>query len=68
MPVFAVLAVFAFGFALGFHLLGHGTADLVVDLLYGGFLCVALHLATAWTWGGWGPWHRPARQHAAGQQ
>jgi hypothetical protein len=62
MPVFAVLAVFAFGFALGFHLLGHGTADLVIDLLYGGFLCVALHLATGWTWGGWS-W---AGHHRAG--
>ena len=50
MPVFAVLAVIAFALALALHLIGHGTAAIVTDLLYGGFLCVALHLATGYTW------------------
>jgi len=54
MPVFAAAAVFAFGIALILHLLGHGTAAIVADLVYGGFLCVALHLATGWTY----PWRR----------
>jgi hypothetical protein len=50
MPVFAVLAVIAFAVALILHLIGHGTADLATDLLWAGFLLVALHLATGWSW------------------
>jgi len=50
MPVFAVLAVIAFALALALHLIGHGTAALALDLLWAGFLLVALHLATGYTW------------------
>ena len=50
MPVFAVLAVIAFALALALHLIGHGTAALATDLLWAGFLLVALHLATGYTW------------------
>lgn len=50
MPIFAVLAVIAFALALILHLVGHGTAAIVIDVLYAGFLLVALHLATGYTW------------------
>lgn len=50
MPIFAVLAVIAFALALALHLIGHGTAALATDLLWAGFLLIALHLATGYTW------------------
>jgi hypothetical protein len=55
MPVFAVLAAIAFAVALVLRLVGHGTADAGADLVDAGFLLIALHLATGWSWATWGP-------------
>lgn len=46
--MFALLAVIAFTLGLVFHIVGHGTASLVTDMLFAGLICVALHLAAGW--------------------
>jgi len=52
--MFAVLAVIAFAVALILHLIGHGTAAIVTDLVLAGFILVSLHLALGWA----PPWAR----------
>ncbi len=50
----AFLAALSLALALVLHILGHGSAALVLDFTLAGLLCIALHLAfgdrvTGWT-------------------